>query len=126
MSRAVIATEGAPKAVGHYVQAIKINDTLYTSGVIGADPATGKAPEGIKEQTQNVMRSIGNILAEAGFTKEEVVKCTCYIDDMDKFQEFNNEYKAFFGEHKPCRACVQCGMVPPFHVEIDCIAVHSH
>ena len=78
----VIHTDKAPKAVGPYSQAIEVNGMLFISGQIPIDPATGKMVEGgITEQTEQVMKNIGTILEEAGYTFQHVVKSTCLLRD---------------------------------------------
>ena len=70
----IIFTEKAPKAIGPYSQAVEINGTLYISGQVPIIPETGKMPEGIKEQTEQVMKNIGAILEAAGYDYKDVVK----------------------------------------------------
>ena len=82
----IIFTEKAPKAIGPYSQAVEMNGTLYISGQVPLNPETGKMPEGIKEQTEQVMKNIGAILEAAGYTFEQVVKSTCLLSNMDNFQ----------------------------------------
>lgn len=120
----VISTPDAPAAIGPYCQARVCGKTLYTSGVIGNDPHGGPNPETVQDQTIMIFKSIDAILKAAGFVKTDVVKCNCYLANMDDFQTFNKEYSAYFGEHKPCRCCIQAGKLPANKlVEVDCIAV---
>ena len=89
MSKKVIHTEKAPQAVGPYSQAIEKNGMLYISGQIPINPETGKMPEGITVQTEQVMKNIGAILKEAGYGFEQVVKSTCLLTDMADFKAMN-------------------------------------
>ncbi len=121
----IIHTENAPKAVGPYSQATEANGTLYVSGQIPVDPAIGKIVEGgIKEQTEQVLKNMGAILKEAGYTYENVVKCTCLLDNMDNFVAMNEVYASFFTENPPARAAFGVVKLPlGVMVEIECIAV---
>ncbi|NCC74575.1 MAG: reactive intermediate/imine deaminase, partial [Sphingobacteriia bacterium] len=93
----VIHTEKAPKAVGPYSQAIEQNGHLFISGQIPINPETGKIVEGgIKEQTEQVMKNIGAILTEAGYTFDNVVKSTCLLDNMDNFAAMNEVYARYY------------------------------
>ncbi|MEZ5196092.1 MAG: RidA family protein [Bacteroidales bacterium] len=121
----VIFTENAPKAVGPYSQAVEINGMLFISGQIPVDPATGKIVEGgIKEQTHQVMKNIGAILKEAGYTYQDVVKSTCLLDDMDNFVPMNEVYASYYTAHPPARAAYGVVKLPlGVMVEIETIAV---
>ena len=96
MSKKVIHTEKAPQAVGPYSQAIEKNGMLYISGQIPINPETGKMPEGITVQTEQVMKNIGAILKEAGYGFEQVVKSTCLLTDMADFKAMNEVYAKFY------------------------------
>lgn len=101
----IVHTSKAPKAVGPYSQAVEANGTLYISGQIPIDPATGIFVEGgIKEQTEQVLKNIGAILEEAGYTYAHVVKSTCLLADMALFAEMNEVYSRFYPAEPPARA----------------------
>lgn len=120
----VISSKNAPAALGPYSQAIDTGNTLYVSGVLGIVPETGNlAGTTIEEQTTQVFKNIEAILAEAGYAKETVVKCTVFLSDLNDFAACNKIYADFFGNHKPARACVQAKMVKNAKVEIDVVAV---
>ncbi len=121
----VILTEHAPKAVGPYSQAILAGNTLYVSGQIPIDPSTGKVVEGgITEQTNQVLKNMGAILKEAGYSYEDVVKCTCLLSDMENFAAMNAVYAEFFKENPPARAAFAVKGLPlGVMIEIECIAV---
>lgn len=120
----VIFTERAPKAIGPYSQAIEKNGFLYISGQVPIDPATGKLIEGeIKEQTERVMKNIGEILKAAGYEYSDVVKCTCLLSDMANFPFMNEVYGRYFTENPPARAAFGVVKLPlGALIEIEVIA----
>jgi len=121
----VMKTGNAPVAVGPYSQAIEKNGMLFVSGQICLDPATGKLVEGgITEQTRQVMKNIDGILTAAGYSKQDVVKCTCLLKNMDDFKEMNSEYAAYFSEDPPSRAAYSVSALPlDVLIEIEAIAI---
>ncbi|WP_430809971.1 MULTISPECIES: RidA family protein [unclassified Carboxylicivirga] len=121
----VISTSKAPGAIGPYSQAIEANGTLYISGQVPVDPATGKVVEGgIKEQTEQVMKNIAAILEEAGYSFADVVKSTCLLSDMANFAAMNEVYGARYKENPPARAAFAVKELPlGVMVEIETIAV---
>ena len=122
--KTVIFTDKAPKAIGPYSQAIEINGMLYVSGQIPIDPTTSKLVEGgIKEQTEQVMKNIGAILAEAGYTFSDVIKSTCLLSDMDNFAAMNEIYGKCYPENSPARAAYAVVKLPlGALIEIETIA----
>lgn len=121
----IINSEKAPKAIGPYSQAIEANGTLYISGQIPVDVATGKFVEGgIVEQSHQVMKNIGYILEEAGYTYKDVVKSTCLLSDIANFSEMNAVYGEYYNEECPARAAFAVKDLPMGAlVEIETIAV---
>lgn len=121
----VIFTEKAPKAVGPYSQAIEMNGHLFISGQVPIDPATGKVVEGgITEQTEQVMRNIGAILQEAGYSWDDVIKSTCLLSDMDNFAAMNEVYARYYPNTPPARAAYGVVKLPlGVLVEIETIAM---
>ena len=121
----IIFTEKAPAAVGPYSQAVEANGTLYISGQIPMDPATGELVEAdIELQTEQVMKNIGAILEEAGYTFADVVKSTCLLSDMDNFAAMNAVYAKYYPENPPARAAYGVVKLPlGVMVEIETIAV---
>lgn len=120
----VIHTDRAPKAIGPYSQAIENNGMLFISGQIPVDPATGKVAETIEEQTEQVMKNIGAILEEAGYTYANVVKTTCLLSDMSNFKPMNEVYAKYFNENPPARAAFAVKALPMgVMVEIESIAI---
>lgn len=107
-----IATDKAPAAIGPYSQGIITGNLLFASGQIAINPANGNIEaEGIVEQTEQVMKNIGAILAEAGTDYSRVVKTTCFLADMNDFATFNEIYAKYFTE-KPARSCVAVKTLP--------------
>ncbi|HNV50465.1 MAG: RidA family protein [Bacteroidales bacterium] len=121
----VIFTESAPKAVGPYSQAIEMNGHLFISGQVPIDPKTGKIVDGgIKEQTDQVMKNIGEILKAAGYTYDNVVKSTCLLNDMENFTAMNEVYAKYYPNNPPARAAYGVVKLPlGAMVEIETIAM---
>jgi 2-iminobutanoate/2-iminopropanoate deaminase len=125
MYKKIIQTAEAPAPIGPYNQAILINNTLYASGQIGIDPATGQlVTENITAETHKVMKNLKAILTAAGMGFHNVVKCTIFIKNMDDFAAINEVYGQYFTEVPPARETVEVARLPKnVNVEISCIAV---
>ena len=121
----IINTKKAPKAIGPYSQAVEVNGMLFISGQIPMNPETGKIIEGgITEQTEQVMKNIGAILLEAGYTFKNVIKSTCLLSDMANFGGMNEVYSKYYPEDAPARAAFAVKELPlSVLVEIETIAV---
>ena len=121
----VILSSKAPAPIGPYSQAIEANSTLYVSGQIPIDPATGEVVAGgIEPQAKQVMQSLQAILQEAGYSFDQVVKTTILLDDLANFAKVNEIYGSYFGEGAPARETYQVAKLPKgVAVEISCIAV---
>lgn len=123
MTKEMISTTNAPGAVGPYVQAVKINGMIYSSGQLGIDVSTGKLPENVEEQAHHAMKNVGAILKEAGSNYENIVKTTIFLADMNDFVKVNEIYKSYFNGTYPARSCVQVAKLPLGGlIEIECIA----
>jgi len=120
----VIVTPHAPKAIGPYSQAIEVNGLLFISGQIPIDPAIGTLVEGgIREQTEQVMKNIGALLDEAGYTFKDVVKSTCLLTTMEHFAAMNEVYGRYYQENPPARAAYAVVRLPMGAlIEIETIA----
>ncbi|MBW4038526.1 MAG: RidA family protein [Acidobacteria bacterium] len=123
-----VSTSDAPAAIGPYSQAIRSGDTLYTSGQIPIDPATGNlVAGGITEQTTRVLRNLKAVLNASGVEFAHVVKTTVFLKDMADFAAMNVVYGTHFageGVVAPARSTVQVAALPKDSlVEIECIAV---
>ncbi len=117
-----IYTNLAPEPVGPYSQAIKVNGFLYCSGQIAINPQTNQFIDGdIKEQTQQVMKNIKAVLNQAGYDFSDVIKTTCFIDDMNNFAAFNEIYAQYFTS-SPARSCVEAKLPKNAKVEVEVIA----
>ena len=111
MSKAIY-TKNAPDAIGPYSQAIVTGGLVFTSGQIALDPATGNVVEGgIKEQTEQIMKNLGAVLAAAGSSYDKAVKTTCFLADIADFAAFNEIYGKYFTS-KPARSCVAVRDLP--------------
>ncbi|MDI4567665.1 MAG: hypothetical protein E7Y34_01075, partial [Mycoplasma sp.] len=97
--------------LGPYSHGVLANNMLFVSGQLGID-SNNQLPECVQEQTKNSLENIEKILKEASFTKEDIVKCTIFVKDLNHFSLVNETYAAFFGEHKPARACVEVARLP--------------
>ena len=120
-----IQSENAPKALGPYSQAVEYNRTLYCSGQIPIDPETNEIIIGsIEEATKQVLSNLNAVWQEAGYKKENVVKCTIFISNMDNFAKINTVYEEFFGDHRPARAVVEVSRLPKdVSIEVESISV---
>ena len=107
-----IYTNQAPEAIGPYSQAIVAGEFIFTSGQIPIDPATGRVEaQSIGEQTEQVMKNLGEVLKAAGSSYEKAVKTTCFLADMGDFGAFNEVYGKYF-TGKPARSCVAVKTLP--------------
>ena len=124
MERTIINTTSAPAPIGPYNQAILANGTLYISGQICLDAATGQLRNrDIQEETHTCMQNLKGILQEAGMNFGNVVKTTIFITDMHQFSEMNEIYGKYFQGNFPARETVQVAALPKFvNVEISMIA----
>jgi len=123
MSKKIISTKNAPSAIGPYSQAVKFSNLLFTSGMIPIDPITGKLSIGdIVEQTDLVLKNLKALIEDAGSSMENVLKTTCYINDMNDFSKMNEVYSKYFTSNFPARSCVEVSRLPKdVLIEMDCI-----
>ena len=120
-----IVTKNAPAAIGPYSQAIENNGTVYVSGQLPINPATGEFAEGgIKELTRQSLTNIKNILAEEGMTMANVAKVTVLLADINNFAAVNEVYAEFFEAPYPARSAFAVAALPKgAEVEIEAIAL---
>lgn len=118
-----VATEKAPAAIGPYSQAIIYNGTVFTSGQIPINPASGNVEEtDITGQAEQVMKNLGEVLKAAGSDFTKAVKTTCFLADMADFAAFNAVYAKYFTTN-PARSCVAVKTLPKnVLVEVEVIA----
>lgn len=103
-----IASPDAPQAVGPYSQAMRAGNFIFCAGQAGFDPQTGRIVDGgIRAQTAQALRNLSTILAAAGSDLRRVVKVTVFLHDWKYFQEMNETYAEFFGDHRPARSTAQ-------------------
>jgi len=120
----IISTDSAPSAIGPYSQAVKINNTLFTSGQIAINPDTGQLElDNIDDETKRVMLNLKAVLAAAELDFKDVVKTSIFLKDMDDFDAVNLVYASFFSTDFPARETVQVAKLPKnVNVEISMIA----
>ena len=126
-SKTIIASEGAPAAIGPYSQAVLVDDTLYLSGQIAIDPATGKlVTNGIEAETRRVLDNMSAVLEEAGMRFEDVVQVQVFLADLDHYSVVNGIYAEYFKKDFPARAAVQVARLPKdVSIEIMAVAVRG-
>jgi 2-iminobutanoate/2-iminopropanoate deaminase len=121
--RKVVQTEKAPKPVGSYSQAVKVDKFLFVSGQVAIDPEKGKiVAGGIKAQTAKVMENIKAILQAADYSLSDVVQSNVYISSMALFSDFNEEYAKYFDKVFPTRATVGIELMPGALLELSVVA----
>ena len=113
MDREIISSQKAPAAIGPYSQAVRVGDTLYLSGQLGLDPATGKfAGQGFEAQARQALENQKAVLETAGFSLRDVVQCQVFVTDLDNYPKFNTIYKEYFLEDYPARAVLEVSRIP--------------
>ena len=122
-----VKPENAPKALGPYSPATKLGDFVYLSGQIPLDPETGEVVgTTIEEQTHQVMKNIGAVLADMGLGYKHIMKTTIYIADLNDFDKLNEVYGSYLEEPYPARSCVQVARLPKdVKVEIECFVIDT-
>jgi len=124
MTRQAIHSAAAPAAIGPYSQAIRAGDTVYLSGQIGLDPATGNLREGTEAQARQVFANLKAVAAAAGGTLDDVVKVTLLLADMADFAQVNEIMAGFFTQPYPARATYQVAGLPKgARVEVEGVLV---
>jgi 2-iminobutanoate/2-iminopropanoate deaminase len=120
-----IQTDRAPAAIGPYSQAIRHGDMIFTAGQIPLDPQTGDiVGDDIATQTRQVLDNLSAVLEAGGAKLEQVVKTTCFLNDMDDFAAFNEVYQHYLGTTAPARSCVAVERLPKdVLVEIEALAI---
>jgi 2-iminobutanoate/2-iminopropanoate deaminase len=124
----IVSSEKAPKAIGPYSQAIKVNHLVYTSGQLGLDPASGNLVDGgVEAETRQALVNLSAVLEAAGANLDQVIKTTVFLRDINDFTRMNGIYAEFFKSHPPARSAVQVAALPKGGaVEIEAVAlIHS-
>jgi len=117
-------SDHAPDALGPYVQAHQVGNLIFCSGQTGSNPGTRRVEAtDVAGQTRQVLKDLKAVLASAGLTLQNVVKCNVYLSTMDHFATMNEVYGGMFAPHKPARTTVAVAGLPlDALVEIECIA----
>lgn len=124
MSKTIIHSDAAPKAVGTYSQAVKVGDTVYLSGQIGLDPVTGTMAEGFEAQAHRVFQNLRAVCQAAGGDMKDIVKLGVFVTDLANFARLNEIMAEYFTAPYPARAAVQAAALPKGAlVEADAVMV---
>jgi reactive intermediate/imine deaminase len=125
MPRKIIATEHAPRAIGPYSQAVRAGDTVYLSGQVALDPASGEMiGGGFEAETRRVFENLKAVAAAAGATLDDAVRVTIYLTDMGCFPIVNGIMAEYFTEPYPARVTIGVASLPKgASVEVDCVLV---
>ncbi len=121
--RETISTDTAPAAIGPYAQAIRVGDLLFTSGQIPLLPDGTLLDGDVRAQTEQVLKNLQAVLGAGGASLGSVVKCTCFLADMNDFAVVNEVYGSFFSSDPPARSAVEVARLPKdVRIEIEAIA----
>ena len=108
----VIVCSNAPAAVGTYSAGIKAGNTVYLSGQLGIDPATGEIPSSFEAQCRQAFRNVFALVEAAGGSKTDIVRQTVYLTDLENFATVNKVMSELFQAPYPARSCVQISALP--------------
>lgn len=127
MSRSIVATDKAPKAIGPYSQAVQVGNTLYTSGQIPLDPATGELVAGdITAQARRVFENLRAVVEAAGASFNDVARVGIYLTDLGNFAAVNAVMAEYFQEPYPARSTIGVAALPRgAQVEVDLVLVRG-
>lgn len=121
--RETISTDKAPAAIGPYAQAIRVGDLLFTSGQIPLLPDGTLLGGDVRAQTEQVLSNLEAVLEAGGSSLAHVIKCTCFLADMNDFAAMNEIYGSFFSSEPPARSAVEVARLPKdVRIEIEAIA----
>ena len=125
VQKSVVQTMDAPQAIGPYVQGVKYNGLVYTSGQIGLNKEGQLLATTIQEQSEQVMMNLKAVLIGANSGMDRIIKVTCFLKDMNDFAEFNKIYAShLFAGDLPARSCVEVSRLPKdVLVEVECVAI---
>jgi 2-iminobutanoate/2-iminopropanoate deaminase len=124
MTKIIVKTDNAPAAIGTYSQGVGINGTFYFSGQIGIDPKTNELVEGFSGQLKQVMKNLDGLLGSQSMGRENIIKTSIFLTDLNNFAEVNQAYVEFFKEPYPARSTVEVSKLPKGSlIEIEIIAV---
>jgi reactive intermediate/imine deaminase len=123
MEKRVIRTDNAVKPAGAYSQAMVAGNLVFTAGMTGVDPKTGKVPESVADQTRQALRNLAATLEAAGTSLENAVNASAFISDIKDFEEYNTAYREVFPKDPPARTTVQATLAKGYKVEISLVAL---
>jgi 2-iminobutanoate/2-iminopropanoate deaminase len=124
MSKDIIQTPNAPAAIGPYSQAVRVGATVYLSGQIGLDPATGNLRDGVEAQARQVIANLTAVAQAAGGSLDDIVKITLLLADMADFTAVNDILAKSFAPPYPARATYQVAALPKAaRVEIEGVLI---
>lgn len=123
--KTIINSKNAPAPIGPYSQAVLAGNTLFASGQIAINPATGELDiSTIEDETEQVMQNIKAVLGEANMSFENIVKCSIFLSSMNSFSRVNEVYGKYFPTNPPARETVEVSCLPKsVNVEISFIAI---
>ena len=127
MDKKIISTDKAPAAIGPYSQAVEVGDFIFTSGVIPVIPETGEIVQGgIEAQAEQAIGNLIALIESTGASRNDVVKTTVFIKNMDDFSKVNDIYAFYFSEEYPARSCVEVARLPKdVLIEIEAIVARK-
>ncbi|MDY6931805.1 MAG: RidA family protein [Halobacteriota archaeon] len=127
MTKSIFFTEKAPSPIGAYSQAVITGGLMYMSGQISIDPVTGDVSNGsVEGETRRILENIKTIVKEAGRGLQDIIKTTCYLTNLEDFDDFNRVYSEYFSSAPPARTTVQVARLPGgAKIEIDAIVEMS-
>lgn len=124
MEKTIIATDSAPSAIGPYSQAVRVGEHLFTSGQIPLNLEGEVVGSDIQSQTKQVLENLKAVLSAGGSSIDQVIKCTCFIKDMNDFAAMNEVYAKYFTGAPPARSAVEVARLPKdVLIEIEAIAI---
>ncbi|GAA4859836.1 RidA family protein [Luteimonas vadosa] len=125
MPRQPVATDQAPAAIGPYSQAVRAGQTVYFSGQIALDPATGALVEGgVEAQARRAFDNLQAVCAAAGGSMDDIVRLGLYLTDLGDFAVVNTVMGAYFSEPYPARSTVEVSALPKGALfEVDAVMV---
>ncbi|MDF7670524.1 RidA family protein [Orbaceae bacterium ESL0721] len=122
----IVNTDQAPAAIGPYVQAVDLGNTLFASGQLPIDPVSGEMPLNIEDQARQSLANVKAIVTSAGYSVNNIIKTTVFLKDLNDFAAVNAVYEAFFKDNNapfPARSCVQVAKLPKdASIEVEVIA----
>jgi len=124
MTKRIIKSDNYPRPIAPYSQAVVAGEFVFVSGTGPQDPRSGRVVEGgIREQVNQALNNIKNLLEEVGSSMDDVVKVTVFLTDIGNYGAMNEVYRSYFAENAPARTCVQVARLPgDILVEIEAIA----